>query len=841
MKRERSLNIHVLGLQSPWPALGASNGVSGTVSEDLFKAWKGLSRLNMDNNPNLRGPLPAATSDMTKLKKIDVHNCGFEGEFPSTNRSTAMTAIIATNNKFTGASFVSPSVTSLMFKNNAFTQFPEAWQVLEGVVDIDVSNNAIRGWSEAGVPKRWYLGPGQVSTCGTGPPPPRFQWPKIESVFLSNNPIGVEVRQLLHTVGYLDTLQRVRANGCGLHGDIPQEVNSFIPGIENFGGYQCEGQTPATKGFPALTSLDLSNNVITAVTAPPPQNLRDFNLENNSIESPLHSAWWTSTIGSTPSINLKNNPKLQQPVAVRDHCESDCEAGTDCRIANPILWQPVQNQDYECTSLCESNHKITPFTFAPESLCRCKPGYGGAGIDCAPCQIGTYSRSIGGSMIAECVTCPNFSNTTSPKGANVAACLCQKGYFVEFEGTTEQQCRHCPDNTWSDYRGARSVGQCKMCPNGKFSNDQTTDGCKDCSVNEVSQGEGKGCVCKKGFFVQGRSCAQCPGGMTTDQINSQSIDDCICEEGQYLDGSGSCSPCATGLTCPGGNGPPLQKSGFKATVQSDGTYSVFKCYVDDRHCPPGPTGWCAKGREGISCSSCQSMKSEISDGTCEPCLPGLDVLPFVVAALSALLVLCVVYRVIDTENRATQSHSSLMLAVAAGMLVTILQQMGVLSTIDVPWVEPLRSLLNLSTIFNLTLDMMNVGCVASINSLHMYTIKASMVLVGVALVIPIHAGSVVIKHGGRFREKLPSLICAIGTIFMICLIAIVNAAIAPYECVKHPNGLFTVRRHPEILCYEGDEHSAMLGVSVLFLFLPAAFVSVKTCKKPIKNRFLYKK
>ena len=88
------------------------------------------------------------------------------------------------------------------------------------------------------------------------------------------------------------------------------------------------------------------------------------------------------------------------------------------------------------------------------------------------------------------------------------------------------------------------------------------------------------------------------------------------------------------------------------------------------------------------------------------------------------------------------------------------------------------------------------------------------------LVLIIHWVLVLIGHRAAFGSRIPSLAGAVGTVLMAFLIAIVNATIAPFQCLSHPNGLETVLRYSTDVCGGEDGDSTMVGFGVNFVLVP---------------------
>merc|ERR1712196_167090 len=184
------------------------------------------------------------------------------------------------------------------------------------------------------------------------------------------------------------------------------------------------------------------------------------------------------------------------------------------------------------------------------------------------------------------------------------------------------------------------------------------------------------------------------------------------------------------------------------------------------------------------------------------------------------------YYVIDNEDHTRQPQSFVLIGIVASLIVTTIQQMGVFSTMAIPWEDPIKTLLNVMMLMNFNIEVLRFGCVATFSDFERFTIKLISILIALVTVVFIHACWVVIKHKCAFRERIPSLVGAMGTIFMVFQIAIVNTCILPLQCYsQNPNGLATVRSYPNIICHEDSEHSAMMAIGLLFLLIPIGFVA----------------
>ena len=44
-------------------------------------------------------------------------------------------------------------------------------------------------------------------------------------------------------------------------------------------------------------------------------------------------------------------------------------------------------------------------------------------------------------------------------------------------------------------------------------------------------------------------------------------------------------------------------------------------------------------------------------------------------------------------------------------------------------------------------------------------------------------------------------------------------SLLPWQCVSNPSGYYTMQTQPGVICFTSDEHSLLLGLSVLGLLM----------------------
>jgi len=491
-----------------------------------------------------------------------------------------------------------------------------------------------------------------------------------------------------------------------------------------------------------------------------------------------------------------------------------------------------------------------PQLFKPEVLCRCFAGYQGTGTSCSECPQDTWSAK--GSSL--CSACPPYSTTLGLKLVTSSlGCQCNPGTYLALGMNAGQyQCTKCPVNTMRKTAGAKSVSDCTGCETGFYASLGGSD-CHQCPPGTVAAGgQGDGCACASGFFTKKGAypfCNQCLGGKITEGL-ATSASGCVCPAGTLEDDNGQCVPCGTGIDCrwcPAGaleddngeclrrNKEPMSKAGFyagerhqlpkEAFVDVHGKYSVFKCYTDAKRCPHGKIGECAEGRTGIACSECLPGMTSGDEGTCSPC-KGSNTLMFVFLVLCGLTLLFVLYRVVTNENRAKQRHSWVVVGLVGGIMVTFVQQMAVFSSMEIPWGHPIKAMLTAFRVISFDIEILQVACVVVVSSVASFAMRLSALFGFLMCMVVIHFAWVCLRHAGKnIASHNSSLVCILGTIVMVFLTSIVNASVAPLQCIEQPNGLATVLAYPGVICWEQSGHGFMMIMGIGFLLLPIGFVA----------------
>ena len=126
--------------------------------------------------------------------------------------------------------------------------------------------------------------------------------------------------------------------------------------------------------------------------------------------------------------------------------------------------------------------------------------------------------------------------------------------------------------------------------------------------------------------------------------------------------------------------------------------------------------------------------------------------------------------------------------------------------ISLEWAEPVSSVLNVVKLLTIDLEILRFNCVAALSMPARYFWKFTMIFVLLAAMAAVHTGFVITRHMSQFNGRMPTLIRAIGSLFMASFISLVMIILEPLQCLLHPNGEWTLRPYPTVVCWNSADH-----------------------------------
>ena len=182
----------------------------------------------------------------------------------------------------------------------------------------------------------------------------------------------------------------------------------------------------------------------------------------------------------------------------------------------------------------------------------CRVRARGAPPDYNNCPAGTEHLGQGASSPSECTTCSAGYYCELGERAK-----CPSGYYCE-SGNSFRHSTPCPEGTYLNYIGAKSIDECLPCPEGRFCVRGSTlqqecpygFGCPQGAIVKDSE-------CMPGYYSEysarlDRPCKICPKG---HYCPPRSMKAYPCEPGTYSTQEGMrskklCDLCPAGKSCP---------------------------------------------------------------------------------------------------------------------------------------------------------------------------------------------------------------------------------------------------------------------------------------------------
>mmetsp|Transcript_39722 Transcript_39722/g.91648 ORF Transcript_39722/g.91648 Transcript_39722/m.91648 type:complete len:1571 (-) Transcript_39722:66-4778(-) len=396
---------------------------------------------------------------------------------------------------------------------------------------------------------------------------------------------------------------------------------------------------------------------------------------------------------------------------------------------------------------------------------------------------------------------------------------CFEGYGPVPASDGVTVCAPCQPGYASVRVNAPSKFVCAECLVGTFSSQRVSTACDECGPGHYSGQSASSCErCDLGLFqpLSGQgNCSVCPFG-TTPYLAATGESDCNCPRDTfYFEGDNHthriCQPCNAYMEeCSGGEALGRQLPGYWMHPQN---FEVFQCAGEDS-CPGGVIGSCPNGAHGRTCSECDDA-FYWTGKRCAECDSGQFFTPWV-AIVTGVLILCVTYRFGNDPMTGDLGQGSQVI-VLIGMLASVLFALSVFSTVDVQWVEPLKSFLNFAAVFSVDLAFFGVGCSWASGPLEDYVTYLCVPLIGALFC----ASAWMVGCAEKWK-----LFNTFSTIFYAFFIVTALLVLMPFRYIAHPGGRKTLREVPHIEEWSAD-HSSFIVVSFIScaLYL-ASFVVV---------------
>lgn len=835
---QNQLSGPIPDLPGSFPSLGnldlSGNRLTGPLPSFLQKHGF-LVYLNFSSNL-LSGPVSPAIFASARLRKVDLSQNQLNGTLDDPG-DCALTSLDLSSNRLTGAvpGISARQLTSLLLSGNAFSSVTPGTPVRGLVLTrLDLSNNQLRSWPLADVVPR-----GLVSQEGTASSTldcvrvqalvrsPDFgstlgSFLGLKYLDLSGNPLQLGAREVLFSLYQMEQLQFFGCARCQLTGELPGFY--YFTKLQDECGAARGAAATVTQILPALQTLDLSKNNITAVGDAPPANILSADLSNNLLGQNgggLSIAWFNAYRRSTlTTLAVTGNPALQI---------SGVQGPASCGSMAALVAQADQfagvAPGVECTLLCSS--PIIVFAdrgLDPKAMCRCLPGWGGSARNCTPCPPDTYSVSLDPvfGMVKVCRPCPLGTST---------------------RGLTQ----------------ALQMDQCK-CPVGSYLN-LTSAACVRCDFlyplrTTLVDGQTSSAACRCVTTVPGLQ-------VKADRAQKDDGSECSCPEQTFLHWKAmECRACGSGQQCPASVEPPLIQRGFWAATASCGGnrsscpefqgHSVFRCYSRDTCLENGA---CAEGRTGPACSLCLPGRYGGPNGACRPCSTSVEgawgslisiMVPVVIALTLLLNAFLKLSESAFSSSELLRKFKEVLGDSVKGACMEMYQHIQLMSVVawyQVYWPPEVADFLSLiSSIATQVFDISGTGCLAQQQSAGLqlgFRWLFPLACAGVAMLTPLVAQPLAWVGGrllsGRWARACSYLAMSFSDAFKVVVWLVVlffttllQCGLQLVTCVPNPNGVYTVRAFPHLQCpgAQGASQEWLVLIGPCMVYLAVVVVAI---------------
>jgi hypothetical protein len=301
-------------------------------------------------------------------------------------------------------------------------------------------------------------------------------------------------------------------------------------------------------------------------------------------------------------------------------------------------------------------------------------------------------------------------------------------------------------------------------------------------------------------------------------------------------------------------------------------YHVWQCKSAET-CPGGSLdhtdrgGGCAEGREGVGCGRCKPGHKEVGErfGECVSCPEegSDDDTRYTVSAVMFVvfcIALALVARAAKSEKFSEHAENTEFVESVGTSALIIFRyavQVSIISDFDVKWPKINLHLFTWPKFFFVRLDLFHIvdlGCLARWTLARKMFVRWALPLMVAAVLL---AAGVVNNMLSCSKKScferlthLRPLYELLGRFYGMFFGAIVKQNLVLFECVKNPNGLFTLAEMPDVVC-QGPEHYAVyyigliifalyVGVYMILAVCVSTTASSKIMKGKKKFQFIYR-
>jgi len=184
-----------------------------------------------------------------------------------------------------------------------------------------------------------------------------------------------------------------------------------------------------------------------------------------------------------------------------------------------------------------------------------------------------------------------------------------------------------------------------------------------------------------------------------------------------------------------------------------------------------------------------------------------------IGGVIGIAIAVVVIAVLAIRQRKVSGASKKALLGAGSVTIGGIQVFAMFKELDVKWMDPLKSLTGLFSIFKFDIDLLKPSCFLSVQSqLSKYAVSLSFLPFCVVISLVFQQGLVFIS--GRL-VTMAQRKNAIGQLCLMAFLPMSLLALGPLRCHPNPSAPETLMNYRSVECWQEGDHDAMLALGAL--------------------------
>ena len=146
-----------------------------------------------------------------------------------------------------------------------------------------------------------------------------------------------------------------------------------------------------------------------------------------------------------------------------------------------------------------------------------------------------------------------------------------------------------------------------------------------------------------------------------------------------------------------------------------------------------------------------------------------------------------------------------------GQTAIALQSLQAISQLNIRWVQPVKEF----RVLAMALNGFQTGVTCFVEGTSFATWSFALQLLAFPVFVALTSLPAVAVKIGRGINLFTGLFNIYGLILVALLTAISIAVVMPLKCRKNPNLTYTLEAHPQVICWNSQEHETLVLLSVL--------------------------